>query len=151
MIFDRDGMMTEDNALDAELEKIRERKRKTLADQAKEPEMQSTPKWPQGTIEISDQNFDEFVGMYPIVVVDCWAPWCGPCRMVGPVIEELARDYQGRIAFGKLNVDTNQQTAGKYGIMSIPTIFILKNGSLVDQQVGAMPRRLLEPIITKHL
>jgi thioredoxin 1 len=140
-----------DNEFDAELEQIRERKKRSLVDQKNKQEPQDGTKWPQGTIEMTDQNFDECVSAYPVVVVDCWAPWCGPCQMVGPVIEELAREYHGKIAFGKLNVDTNQQTAGKYGIMSIPTMLIFKNGNLADQQVGAMPREMLEPIITKHM
>ena len=102
-------------------------------------------------LELTDSNFSEMVKKYPLLVVDCWAPWCAPCRMVAPVIEELARDYQGKITFGKLNVDTNQLTAMKYRIMSIPTLLIFKNGELVDQKIGAMPRRMLEPEITKYL
>ena len=84
-------------------------------------------------------------------VIDCWAPWCGPCRFVSPVIEELARDYVGKISFGKLNVDKNQRVATQYGIMSIPTLLVFKEGKLVDKIVGAMPRQMLEPKITKHL
>ncbi len=112
---------------------------------------QSDKQWPQGTLEVTDQNFNEIVNEYPVVVVDCWAPWCGPCQMVGPVIEEMAKDHQGKIVFGKLNVDTDKLVAGKYGIMSIPTIMIFKDGTLVDQKIGAMPRNMLEPEITKYL
>ncbi|MCK4439217.1 thioredoxin, partial [Candidatus Bathyarchaeota archaeon] len=86
-----------------------------------------------------------------LAVIDCWAPWCGPCRFLSPVIEELARDYRGKIAFGKLNVDENNKTAAQYGIMSIPALLIFRDGKIVDQIVGAMPRNMLEPKITIHL
>ena len=75
---------------------------------------------------VETHNFDGIVNKYPVVVVDCWAPWCGPCQRVGPVIDELARDYVGRIVFGKLNIDDNQQIAGRYGIMSIQRSYFLK-------------------------
>ena len=85
------------------------------------------------------------------VLVDFWAPWCAPCRAVAPVIEEMARDYTGKILFGKLNVDENRRVATQYGIMGIPTLLVFKNGQLVDRLVGAMPRQMLEPKITHHL
>ena len=95
-------------------------------------------------IEVTDANFSSIVQKYSLLVLDCWAPWCGPCQMVGPIIEELAKDYTNRIVFGKLNVDENNKTATEYGIMSIPTILIFKEGKLVDSQIGAMPRSTLE-------
>jgi len=102
-------------------------------------------------VDITDATFEKEVHGNPVAVIDCWAPWCGPCRFVGPIINELARDYAGRIFFGKLNVDENQKTAMKYGIMSIPTLLVFKKGRLVDRIVGAMPRQRLEPMITRHL
>jgi len=102
-------------------------------------------------LDLTDTTFKKFTEDSPLTVVDCWAPWCGPCRFVSPVVEELAGDYAGRIAFGKLNVDKNQRVAAQYGIMSIPTLLVFKEGKLVDQIVGAMPRQMLEPKITKHL
>ncbi|MCW4036875.1 MAG: thioredoxin [Candidatus Bathyarchaeota archaeon] len=102
-------------------------------------------------VDLTDGTFGDFVQGNPFVVVDCWAPWCGPCRMVSPVVEELARDYAGRIIFGKLNVDENRGVAGRFGVMSIPTLLVFKGGRLVDRIVGAMPRRALEPKITRHL
>jgi thioredoxin 1 len=93
----------------------------------------------------------EVVRKNPLVVVDCWAPWCGPCYMVAPVVEELARDHAGKILFGKLNVDENRRTAMQYQIMSIPTMLVFKNGKLVDRIIGAMPRQMLEPKITRYL
>jgi len=102
-------------------------------------------------IEVTDVTFHETVQNHPLVVVDCWAPWCGPCHMVAPVIEEMARDYAGRILFGKLNVDENREVATQYQIMGIPTLLVFKNGKLVDRIVGAMPRQMLEPKITRYL
>ena len=102
-------------------------------------------------LELTDATFDSAVRDYPLIVVDCWAVWCGPCRMVAPVIEELARDYAGRITFAKLDVDRNRATAARFNVQSIPTLLIFKNGKLVDQKMGAMPKAMLEPIVTKHL
>ncbi len=102
-------------------------------------------------VEITDATFKETIQNHPLVVVDCWAPWCGPCQMVAPVIEEMARDYAGRILFGKLNVDENREVATQYQIMGIPTLLVFKNGKLVDRIVGAMPRQILEPKIRRYL
>jgi len=86
----------------------------------------------------TDQNFDQEVLQNKIpVVVDFWAPWCGPCRIVSPIIEELAKEYEGKVKVGKLNVDENNQTSSKYSIMSIPSVLIFKNGNLVKTMVGA--------------
>lgn len=106
---------------------------------------------PVEPLKIEDSTFSQTIEKYPLVVVDCWAPWCAPCRMIAPVIDELASDYSGKIVFGKLNVDENPKTAGQYQIMSIPSLLIFKNGKRVDQIIGAMPREMLEPQITKYL
>jgi thioredoxin 1 len=102
-------------------------------------------------IEVTDVTFKETIQSHSLVVVDCWAAWCGPCRMVAPIIEEMARDYAGKILFGKLNVDENREVATQYEIMSIPTLLVFKSGQLVDRVVGAMPRQMLEPKITRYL
>jgi len=107
--------------------------------------------WPEEPVSIADKDFQSFIKKYPYVVVDCWAPWCGPCRMLGPVIDEVAKDYKGKIAFGKLNTDENQATAALFEIMSIPTLLFFKNGELVDRAVGAMPKQALESALKKHL
>jgi len=102
-------------------------------------------------LELTDNNFDEAVNNHRLLVVDCWAEWCAPCRMVAPVIEELATDYQGKVTFGKLDVDSNPSVATRYEIASIPTLLIFKNGQLLDQKVGALPKRILEPELAKHI
>ena len=102
-------------------------------------------------LELTDGNFDDVVKSRPLLVVDCWAQWCAPCRMVAPIIEELAEDYRGKITFSKLNVDYNRSVAARYQIMSIPTLLISKNGQLVDQKIGVMPKHVLENELTKLL
>ena len=102
-------------------------------------------------LELTDSDFDEAVRKYPLLVVDCWAEWCAPCKMVAPVIEELAEDYRGKITFGKLDVDGNRSVTVRYQIASIPTLLIFRDGQLVDQKVGALPRRMLEPELVKHI
>ena len=102
-------------------------------------------------VKVTDTTFKETIQNHSIVVVDCWAPWCAPCRMVAPIIDELALDYTGKILFGKLNVDENRAVAIKYQIMSIPTLLVFKNGELVDRIIGAQPRQMLEPKLSRHL
>jgi len=106
---------------------------------------------PDTPVQLSDNNFDEKVKKYQTIVIDCWAPWCGPCRMVGPIVEELAKEMQGKVVFGKLNVDENRATSAKYGIMAIPSLLMFQNGQLIDTFVGAMPGPILKAKITSHL
>lgn len=138
---------------DEELERIKRRKlEEMMGSVSNRPEEENQPMKTLGKLrDLNDVIFTSFVKENAMAVVDVWAPWCGPCRFVSPIVEELARDYAGKIAFGKLNVDQNQRVATQYGIMSIPTILVFKNGKLVDQIVGAMPRQRLEPRITRHL
>jgi thioredoxin 1 len=94
-------------------------------------------------IEITDANFDEIINSGKPVLVDFWAEWCGPCKMIGPVVEELAGDYDGKAVIGKLNVDENPQAAARFGVRSIPTLLVFKGGQVVDKQVGAVPKSVL--------
>lgn len=99
-------------------------------------------------VQLTDSNFQsEVLDAKGVVLVDFWAPWCGPCRMVGPIVEKLAQTYAGKAKIAKLNVDENPFTASQFRVMSIPTMMIFKDGELVDQWVGAMP----EPVIVDRL
>ncbi len=94
-------------------------------------------------IVLTDSNFDEVINSGKPVLVDFWAEWCGPCKMIGPVVEELAGDYDGRAVVAKLNVDENPQTTAKFGVRSIPSLLVFKGGQIVDKQVGAVPKSVL--------
>jgi len=126
-----------------DLEVIKKKKLEQLQKQYINRGKTMEKKWPDTPIQLLDADIDETMKKYPTIVIDCWAPWCGPCRMIGPVIEELAREMKGKIVFGKLNVDENPQTSMKHKIMSIPTLLVFKNGALVDRFVGAMPKDML--------
>ena len=98
-------------------------------------------------ITLTDRNFQQTVNSSTPVLVDFWAPWCGPCRMVAPSVDKLAQEFQGRAVVGKLNVDENPQTAQRYGIQGIPALLIFKNGQVIDRLVGAQPF----PVLQQHL
>ncbi|HAE12883.1 MAG: thioredoxin [Chitinophagales bacterium] len=102
--------------------------------------------------EFTDANFKEQVlDSDKLTVIDFWAVWCGPCRMVAPVIEELAKDYDGQVNIGKVDVDSNPMVSQQFGIRNIPTILFVKNGEVVDKQVGAVPRSVLEAKMKQHM
>jgi len=99
----------------------------------------------KNTVELTDDNFDqEVINSEVPVLVDFWAEWCAPCRAIAPAVEELAEQYQGQAKIGKLDVDHNQQVAMKFGIRSIPTLLIFKNGEVAEQIIGAVPKAQLE-------
>ena len=102
------------------------------------------------TIEITDGTFDDIVKGNSLVVVDCWAPWCGPCRMIGPVIEALSEEYPN-VTFGKLNTDENLEISRKFNIMAIPTLLFFKDGEHVERVTGVVPKRHIESLIKKYV
>lgn len=104
---------------------------------------------PTHPVEITDAEFQQKIKEFDNVVVDAWAPWCGPCKRIAPIIDELATEYGGKVAFLKLNTDENQATAMKYGIMSIPTLMMFKGGQRVDQVVGLVPKDALKARLDK--
>ena len=105
-----------------------------------------------GAIEIKEQNFTQEVLESPLpVLVDFWAPWCGPCRMVAPVVQEIAEQYEGKVKVVKVNTDENPQIASQYGIRSIPTLMIFKGGTKVDSMVGAVPKATIAETLERYL
>jgi thioredoxin 1 len=105
-------------------------------------------------LKLTDADFDEKVKAEPLILVDFWAEWCGPCRMIAPVLEELAGEYAGRLTIGKLNVDENRQVATRFGIRSIPTLMFFRDGAQVEQVIGAHPKSTLkakiEQLVNAH-
>lgn len=134
---------------DSELERIVQKKLRDLLREGQTGEKSSPP--PSEPIDVTDEEFEKFVSRYPLVVVDFWADWCMPCRFMAPIVKELARELAGRVVFGKVNVDQNPVTASKFGIMSIPTLIVFKDGRPVDAVVGAMPKSRLQALIMRHI
>jgi thioredoxin 1 len=133
--------------MDEELSRIRERKLRELEREFFGGRGVSA----SGPVEVTEESFDRFVKENARAVVDFWAAWCPPCRILSPVVEELARKYAGKVAFGKLNVDEHPSVAERYGIMSIPTLLYFKEGKLVDETVGALPSEAIEERVKKLL
>ncbi len=102
-------------------------------------------------IELTDRTFNEEIKKNSIVVVDFWASWCAPCRFLSPIIEELAKEYDGKITFGKVDVDANQQVSSEFNITSIPTVMMFKNGKVAEISIGAVPKAMLESKLKKLL
>jgi thioredoxin 1 len=102
-------------------------------------------------IEVTDANFEEIISSDKPFLVDFWAEWCGPCKMIGPIVEELAGDFEGKAVIAKMDVDMNPQVPAKFGIRSIPTLLVFKNGQVVDKQIGAVPKSVLNQKIQAQL
>jgi thioredoxin 1 len=133
--------MSEDN----ELEQIKQNKIRAILKQAEQKQANTHP------LTLTDENFESTVKTNPLLVVDFWAPWCSPCRMVGPVIEQLAAECAGKVAFGKMNVDENQLVPSSFSVMSIPTIVVFHHGKAVERIVGAYPKAQIEAAFKRYI
>lgn len=133
-----------------DLDEIRKKKMEKMMKEMNRPPAPSV-QLPDKPVIVTDETLDSAARQYPVFILDCWAEWCGPCRMLGPIIEELAGELKGKVVFGKLNVDQNMQTANKHRISAIPTLLVFKNGKLVDKLVGAYPKGTLAAKIQKYL
>jgi thioredoxin 1 len=132
---------------DDELEAIKQKKLAELQKMAATKASMSSLAEP---IVLNDSNFSKEIAKYPIILVDFWAPWCGPCRIVSPIIEQMAKKYSGKAVFGKVNIDENQGIAATFGIQSIPTLMIFKGGRAVDVIVGAVPMAQIETRLNRY-
>ncbi|MBN1272240.1 MAG: thioredoxin [Candidatus Aminicenantes bacterium] len=146
------GMISKENMLRRLIEHGASQKEKVLEELEEEEKKKRTLlDNPDIPIILSTSNFDEAVKKYAVLVVDCWAEWCAPCQMVHPILENLAKKYKGKVAFGKLDIDHNQEIAQRFRIMSIPNLLVFKNGQNVDSIIGAMPQEALEQRLKKYL
>ena len=128
--------------LDKELERIkRDKMRKMLGNRTSGDQKHKHHSNPAGkVIDLTDETFMKYIEENRIAVIDCWAPWCGPCKMIAPLMEEFATEYEGKIKIGKVDVDNNQNIAVQFGIRSIPTVLFFKKGKVVDRVIGAYPK-----------
>jgi thioredoxin 1 len=131
-----------------ELQQIKARKITEMVERARKNERPASTRSP---VTLTDNDFESTIRSNKLVIVDCWAAWCYPCRLISPIVEELANEYSSVALFAKLNVDENPITASKYYIQSIPTILIIKNGIEVDRVIGAVPKAQIEVVLRKHL
>lgn len=136
--------VTEDNEISA----IMKRKKEILEEKLRSMNEIKEIKKP---INLTDSNFDIEKSKYSLLVVDFWATWCGPCKMISPIIEQLAEQYAGKIVFGKVNVDENPHISQRFGIQSIPTLMIVKEGQVIDVMIGALPKGQIENRIEQYI
>lgn len=137
------------NQTDQEIEEIKKAKIAEMLQRA-QTQANSAEKLDK-PIMLTDSNFQSEVAKHKLIVVDFWAPWCGPCRMVGPIVEELAAEYAGKVVFGKMNVDENTTVPNSFGVRSIPTLIVFKDGTAVDTLIGACPKNYLESRFKPHM
>lgn len=110
---------------------------------------QSSEAKASAVLKVTNDNFAALASKHQLLVIDFWAPWCGPCRAITPIIEELAKEYKGKVAIGKCNVDENRSLTGRFGVSGIPAIYLIKNGKVVDEQIGYCQKEVLEEKIKK--
>jgi thioredoxin 1 len=150
IMMDKKQLEQEDTEL-ADLEKIHSERLQEMIEQVDKHRAGEKAGSLTHPLNLQDENFDEITQKHPIMLVDCWADWCMPCRMIAPIVEELTREYSGRVTVAKLDVDQNPKIAMQFSIMSIPTLLILKNGNEVDRIIGAVPKNLIEERLRKHI
>jgi thioredoxin len=135
---------------DPEVEKIQKKKMAEMLERSL-ASAKPSEKPVDKPIVLTDGSFSSELAKHSLIVVDFWAPWCGPCRMVGPLIEQLAAEYAGKVAFGKMNVDENQAVPGRFGVMSIPTLIVFKNGHAVETAIGACSKSHIESMFKRYM
>ena len=133
---------------DEELKMLNEKKIKKLQELINEKEQLKNIKEP---IVLGDSTFSQTINKFPLTLVDFWAPWCGPCRMMSPIIDEIGKDYLGKLVVGKINVDENPLVAGQFGISSIPTLLLFKRGQAVNKIIGSVSKNKIAEMIAMYL
>jgi thioredoxin 1 len=133
---------------DEELRIINEKRMKKLQQIVNEKELLKNIKEP---LNLDDSNFSQTINKYPLLLVDFWAPWCGPCRMMSPIIDQVGKEYIGKLVVGKVNVDENPNISGQFGISSIPTLILFKRGQAVNNIIGSVSKSRVDEMVKMHL
>jgi thioredoxin 1 len=133
---------------DEELRIINEKRMKKLQQIVNEKELLKNIKEP---LNLDDSNFAQTINKYPLLLVDFWAPWCGPCRMMSPIIDQVGKEYIGKLVIGKVNVDENPNISGQFGISSIPTLILFKRGQVVNNIIGSVSKSRIDEMVKMHL
>ena len=133
---------------DEELRIINENRMKKLQQIVNEKELLKNIKEP---LNLDDSNFPQTINKYPLLLVDFWAPWCGPCRMMSPIIDQVGKEYIGKLVVGKVNVDENPNISGQFGISSIPTLILFKRGQVVNNIIGSVSKSRIDEMVKMHL
>ena len=133
---------------DEELRIINEKRMKKLQQIVNEKELLKNIKEP---LNLDDSNFAQTINKYPLLLVDFWAPWCGPCRMMSPIIDQVGKEYIGKLVVGKVNVDENPNISGQFGISSIPTLILFKRGQVVNNIIGSVSKGRIDEMVRMHL
>ena len=133
---------------DEELRIINENRMKKLQQIVNEKELLKNIKEP---LNLDDSNFPQTINKYPLLLVDFWAPWCGPCKMMSPIIDQVGKEYIGKLVVGKVNVDENPNISGQFGISSIPTLILFKRGQVVNNIIGSVSKSRIDEMVKMHL